>query len=279
MLRLGENRLDSSRQRLQIAKASNKAIIFLRILGLFPYKYSRKDFVICRSGIVFQWLTFAILLIVTMFMCYISITLIVFDTLLLKIERLESSILALVAFSLLILQRKRLLSVVNQILHFSSELLDVSLINRGVKLLFLIQLSISLIFLGVLHVTPIGLALYYVETNYLTVSSDLLYAARFIATFMYFNVECFLIYFLVILRACFFAVDSFFASAAMEESNGVDKSTVALRRIVLLRQKLLEMVIEVNVLFSPVLIMSSGFTLSQLLFSSYLGVSYLLAGK
>lgn len=285
-------RLDSSKKRSDIAKAANPALLCLKLSGVFPYSYQKSgdndEIVLNKFGIIINLIFGVILLLATLFVILATLGVFMSANWLASIDKIEIGILTFMSISsflLIVIKGKSLQKIYNTILIISAELLNPSLVRRVVKILIGVQLVVSLLICGSLHIAPVIVLRIYSPTNGTSTSNapfvviDTLYLSRFLFVFVFWSVEFLFIDILVAIRACIYAADTYLASAAMADNDGKNNCMVALRKIVLRRQNLLDLVNEVNSLFSPILVLSAALSLAELLYSSYYGTSYAIAGK
>lgn len=258
--------------------------IFLLIFGVYPYNIETKGLKLSKIGIFLH--------IINTILLFIGYTLLFlgdpFNEFISVYEQLQWSTSAIFAQYFLLINTKKIKRSIDTALTIGSEIIDTNELKKKFRILGVFEGVISLVYLSLWSVGPAMMS-YTQDPYFYTDRVNQMYILFYFMVNMEFLVECFYINFFFYLKECFASTNNKILNMVNEidsiKKYGVinnvslnldqEKNIVfKLRKLIKIRQRLLELALRFNNDSSPLILVCSWISLFEIMFSAYYAVVF-----
>lgn len=285
-----KEKIENQKRKMEIIKTMKPMFLYFLLSGVFPYKMVGQDLKFSKLGI-FQVILNLSIMIFGYLHLFIGDP---FNEVISKIEQTQFATVSIALLILFIFQFKIFKKHLKTALVIGAEIIDILKMKQKLRVLFIFEIVISSFLITSLHVSPVLMSAANTPLFYTRLDNKL-YIFFLFFTNNFFLLECISINFMFYLKECFLCTNLQIVSMIHEMDtisndrmvvisrilNGdAERDTMKkLKRLVKIRQKLLELTIDVNGMWFILLLSSSWISLFEIMFSAYYAVVFVFDGK
>lgn len=277
-----KGKVENLKRKKEIIAIIKPMFLYLLLSGVFPYRMDHQELQFSKLGLFFTSVNLSIML-------FGYSHLFIGDPFHEIISMIEQTQFATVSITLLLLsvcQFKTFKKHLNTALKIGGEIIDIAEMKKKFKRLVGFEIIISSFLITSLHVSPVLMSAANTPFFYDRLDNKL-YIFFLFFTNNFFLLECITINFLFYLKECFHYTnqqmvlmiqdmddDQIMFMSPKLKGDFVEK----LKRLVNIRDELLELTLNVNVMWYILLLSSSWVSLFEIMFSAYYAVVFIIAG-
>lgn len=274
-----KERCSNVKRRRQIIDLIKPAFNYFLFSGVFPFRMNGAELEFARIGLLPLLVNLSVMLVGYSHL-FIGDP---FNEVISKIEQTQFATISILLLFVFLFQFRKFRGHFYEALDVGSQVLDVESMRKNFRTVIGFEIVISSFLITSLHVSPILLSATYNSEFYARLDNKL-YVFFLYFTNNFFLLECIACNFFFYLQQCFSSINNSMSAISSPSISILQPSSQQsiinkLKRLIRIRQQLLELTIKVNETSHVLLLSSSWISLFEIMFSAYYAVVFVFDRK